>query len=129
MVDYSKEDCTLKKPKEEIQLMAADVYFGPFWTHGGAKWIGDCDSFSLMDGREVDVSSVKGLKEWFSQAEKYDPYCVFEEFQPKGFEDWVNKGYELALEIKKLLPKDVVLYYAFSHKFGDSKWTICETRI
>jgi hypothetical protein len=60
MVDYSKEDCTLKKPKEEIQLMAADVYFGPFWTHGGAKWIGDCDSFSLMDGREVDVSSVKG---------------------------------------------------------------------
>lgn len=115
--------------KEEILFMAEDTFSGPFWTRGGACDIGGCETVFLENDVEIDVSPIKTLKKWYSQADKYDPYSAVEEFQPEGFQDWVNEGFEIAKQIKKILPKEVELYYGFMHDFGLSNWGYCETRI
>lgn len=62
-------------------------------------------------------------------ADKFDPYTDISEFTTEGREEWVNEGHRLAVEVRKLLPKNVDLYYGFWHQFGDSKWRHCRAYI
>ena len=72
-----------------VVLHAESTYTGPFWDENGAE-AGDCNSFEI-DGTYYKVN-LPGFKEWYSQADKYDPYSDLADFQLAGFEEWVNKG-------------------------------------
>ena len=63
------------------------------------------------------------------QADKYDPYTDIAQFTTEGMEEWINHGYEFAKQIRKIIPKDIALYYAFWHHFGDGKWRWCKAYI
>ena len=104
--------------------MAVDTFSYLLWDDEDAA-IGDYESFYIGDD-EYSLSSLKGLKEWFMQADKYDPYTDVAQFTTEGMEEWINRGYEYAKQIREILPKDIDLYYAFWHQFGDGKWRHCE---
>ena len=77
----------------------------------------------------INLPDIAGLKEWHSKTDIYDPYTSHTEFQIDGFEDWVNEGYRFAMQIRKLLPDYVSLYYGFWHNFGDNEWRYCKSLI
>lgn len=114
------------KPKY-IVLKAIDSSSLLFWDDKDVG-IGDVDSFYIGDD-EYSMSSLEGLNEWFLQADIYDPFEVFGEFTTEGMEEWINQGYEYAKQLRALIPKDVKLYYAYLHQFGDGKWRHCEAYI
>ena len=113
--------------EKSITFMAEDAFSGPFWDEEGTD-IGDCESF-FIDDVEYDVTSLCGLKEWFLQANKFDPYTDVGTFTNKGREEWVNQGYEYVKLLRKMIPKNIALYYGFWHQFGDGYWRYCKAYI
>jgi len=107
-----------------IVMHAEDTFSPLFWDDDDAG-IGDVDSLDI-DDEEISLSSLIGLKEWFIQADKYDPYTDVSKFTTEGMEEWINNGYEYALQVNKILPKDIDLYYGYWHQFGDGKWRFCK---
>lgn len=110
-----------------VVFMAADTYSSILWDDEGCA-IGDTKSFSYGDG-EYSLSSLKGLMEWYLQADKYDPYTDVEKFTTVGMEDWINQGYEYAKQIRKMIPKETKLFYEYWHQFGDGHWRSCRAYI
>ena len=90
--------------------------------------IGDYESFYIEDD-EYYLSSLKGLKEWFYQSDKYDPYTDVAQFTTEGMEEWINQGYEYAKQIRTMIPKEIELYYSYWHQFGDGNWRMCRAYI
>lgn len=117
--------------KEEIPKL---IVFGPDTTYSPLFWdendvaIGDYDYFFIGD-EEYSTSSIVGLKEWYMQADKYDPYTDIAEFTTEGMDEWINRGYELVKQIRLMIPQDVELYYGYWHQFGDGKWRWCKAYI
>lgn len=108
--------------------MHAEGTFAPlFWDDEDAG-IGDFECISIGED-ELLLEELDGLKEWFLQSDKYDPYTDVSTFTTTGMEAWIDKGYEYALQINKLLPKDIDLYYSYWHHFGDGKWRYCKANI
>ena len=70
-----------------------------------------------------------GLKEWFMQANKYEPYTDIAQFTTEGIEEWINQGYEFAKQLRSIMPKDIKLYYGYWYQFGDGKWRCREVYI
>jgi hypothetical protein len=47
----------------------------------------------------------------------------------EGMEEWINQGYEFAKQIRAMIPKEIGLYYAYWHQFGDGEWRWCKAYI
>lgn len=109
-------------------VMHAECTFAPLFWNDKDEGIGECDCISIGE-YELLLEDLEGLKEWFLLSDKYDPYTDVSTFTTMGMEDWINKGYEYALQINKLLPKDIDFYYGFWHQFGDGKWRYCKAYI
>ena len=103
-------------------------YSNIFWDEDGCE-IGDFNTIYLENKEVINLPDIAGLKEWHSKTDIYDPYTSHTEFQIDGFEDWVNEGYRFAMQIRKLLPDYVSLYYGFWHNFGDNEWRYCKSLI
>ena len=110
-----------------IKLMAEDTFAPLVWDDEDCG-IGDYESF-FIDEEEYSLTSLEGIKEWFSKTDKYDPYTVIAQFTIEGMEEWINQGYEYAKKIRAMIPKNIELYYCFWHQFGDGKWRHCEAYI
>lgn len=110
-----------------IVFMAEDTFTPLFWDDQDAG-IGDANSVIIGD-KEYNLSSLSGLEQWFSLADRYDPYSAVGGFNPEGMESWINEGYEYAKQFRKLIPKDIDLYYSFWHQFGDNNWSYCRAYI
>ena len=106
-----------------IIFMAEDTFSSLIWDDEDCG-IGDVDCFRIGD-KEYSLESLEGIKEWFYQADKYDPYSDVTDFQVEGMEEWINKGYQYALQVRDILPDNIALYYGFWHQFGDGKWRYC----
>ena len=114
--------------KDNVIVMDAEDTYSPlFWDEDGAG-IGDYDSF-FIGNNEYSTSSIVGLKEWFMQADKYDPFTSVTEFTTEGMEEWINQGYEFAKQLLTIIPKDIKLYYGYWHQFGDKEWVWCKAHI
>ena len=85
--------------------------------------------FIYIGDEEYSTSSIVGLKEWFMQANKYEPYTDIAQFTTEGIEEWINQGYEFAKQLRSIIPKDIKLYYGYWHQFGDGKWRCREVYI
>ena len=115
-----------KKPKY-IVFDPDTSYTSLIWDDEGAA-VGEYDYFFLGD-EEYSLSPIKGLKEWYLQIDKYDPYTDIAQFSTEGMEEWINQGYELAKQLLDIIPQDVGLYYGYWHQFGDGKWRHCKAYI
>ena len=112
----------------ESIVMGPDTTYSPlFWDEEGVA-IGDYDLLYIRD-EEYSTSSIVGLKEWFMQADKYDPYTDIAEFTTEGQEEWINQGYEFAKQLRAIISKDILLYYGYWHQFGDGQWRWCKAFI
>jgi len=108
--------------------MEPDTTYSPlFWDEEGAA-IGNYELFYIGD-EEYSTAPIEGLKDWFMQADKYDPYTDIAEFTTEGMEEWINQGYEYAKQIRAMLPKEIELYYGYWHQFGDGQWRHCRAYI
>ena len=105
-------------------MHAQDTFSPLFWDDEDCD-IGDYTTLYLGD-HEISLSRLIGLKEWFLQADKYDPYTDISTFNPECMDDWINQGYEYATQVNKMLPQDINLYYGYWHQFGDGKWIYCK---
>lgn len=109
-----------------LVFMAEDTFAPLFWDDEDVG-IGDADSFYIGEN-EYDLSSLIGLKEWFSHADRYDPFSAITDFNRIGMGDWINQGYEFAKQIRKMIPKEIDLYYSFWHQFN-ADWKCCRVLI
>lgn len=117
----------IKKTPESIVIEPDTTYSPLFWDEEGAA-IGDYDLFFIGDD-EYSTSSINGFKEWFLQADKYDPYTDIAQFTTDGMGQWINQGYEYAKQIRTMIPKEIKLYYGFWRQFGDGDWKCCKAFI
>lgn len=111
---------------QTVILHAGDTCSGPFWDADNCE-IGRYDSFSI-GGTEYKIT-FSGFREWYEQADRFDPYTDVEVFNIDGFDDWVNQGYTFAVMLRKILPKEVDVFYAFWKNFGDGNWRYCKAYI
>ena len=109
----------------KVTLHAETTYAGPFWD--GFCNIGEYNELWIDDER-YDIT-FPGFKEWYLQADKFDPYSDVDIFQINDFDDWINKGYEYAVMLRKLLPKEIDVFYGFWKDFGDGDWRYCKAYI
>jgi hypothetical protein len=108
--------------------MEPDTTYSPlFWDEEGAA-IGNYELFYIGD-EEYSTAPIEGLKDWFMQADKYDPYTDIAEFTTEGMEEWINQGYEFAKQLRSIIPKEIEFYYGFWHQFGDGEWRCCKAYI
>ena len=120
--------CKEKENKPDAIIMEPDTTYSPlFWDEEEAA-VGDFDLFFIGD-EEYSTASIEGLKDWFMQTDKYDPYTDIAEFTTEGMEEWINQGYEYAKQIRVMIPKEVKFYYSFWYQFGDGKWRHCRAYI
>ena len=112
---------------KQVILHAESAYVGPFWENDFCN-IGDYNELWIDDVKyEIDFP---GFKEWFLQADQFDPYSdVEKEFNAIGFDEWVNQGYKYAVMLREFLPKDIDVYYGFWKDFGDNNWRYCKAYI
>ena len=114
--------------EESSIVIGPDTTYSPlFWDEDDVA-IGDYDLFFIGE-KEYSTSSIVGFKEWFMQTDKYDPHTDIAQFTTEGMEQWINQGYEFAKQICAMIPKEVSLYYAFWHQFGDGHWRWCKAYI
>ena len=112
----------------EYIVMEPDTTYSPlFWDEEGVA-IGDYDLIFIGD-KVYSTASIEGLKDWFMQADKYDPYTDIAEFTTEGIEDWINQGYKYAKQIRAMIPKEIEIYYGYWHQFGDGEWRMCRAYI
>jgi len=116
----------MARPK--FLVFSAEDTFSPVIWDDGEVANGEVDYFWL-DKEYISLSSVIGLKEWYSKADQYDPCDNLGQFTTEGMEEWINQGYEFALRIRKMIPKDIKLYYGYRHQFGDNHWRFCSAYI
>ncbi|MBP3671073.1 MAG: hypothetical protein J6J06_03825 [Bacteroidaceae bacterium] len=110
---------------KQVTLHAETTYTGPFWD--GFCEIGDCYTL-WIDEDKYDIN-FPGFKEWFMQADKYDPYSDVDKFQIDGFDNWIKQGYQYAVMLRNLLPIEIDVYYGFWNNFGDNNWRYCKAYI
>lgn len=118
----------MEEQMQESIIMGPDTTYSPlFWDEDDVA-IGNYRYISIGD-EEYSLSSIKGLKEWFMQADKYDPYTDIAQFTTEGMEEWINQGYEFAKQLLAIIPKEIKLYYCYWHQFGDGHWRWCKAYI
>ena len=118
----------MKKEMPKAFIMGPDTTYSPLFCDEEDVAIGYYDLFYIGDD-EYSTSSIVGLKDWFMQTDKYDPYTDIAEFTTDGMEDWINQGCEFAKQLRRMIPKDIEFYYGFWHQFGDGHWRWCKVFI
>ena len=90
-----------------------------FWDIEGAC-CGGKDCLFLDDDTKIELTGIKGLKEWYSQ---WDVESLDHKFgwTDKEWENWRERGLALAKQIKALLPDTVDFYYMWK---TDKIWDV-----
>lgn len=114
------------KPKY-IVFKAEDSFSPLFWDDEDVG-IGDANTLCIGND-EFSMSALKGLKEWRSKADKYDPYSDVATFTTDGMEEWISQGYAYARQLRKMIPLDIELYFAFWHRLTNGKWVLWKSFI
>ena len=109
-------------------VLGPDTTYSPLFLDEEGVAIGDYDLLFIGD-KEYSTSSLAGFKEWFMQADQYDPYTEIAHFTTEGMKEWINQGYEYAKQLRSIIPRNIDLYYGFWHQFGDSRWRYCKAYI
>jgi hypothetical protein len=102
-----------KMPKiKETVSMWCDFCGALFWGSGTINegaCIGDVESISTDTAGEIRLDSIKGLKEWYNE---YDSAHLPEkDWSKKRWNDFQERGFSFALEVRKLLPDTIDLFY------------------
>lgn len=95
-------------PIKETVHMWAEWGGGLFWHQRGGC-CGNADGFFVdTDKTKIDLKSLTGLKEWYDEFDTGHPEYEWpdEEYYP-----WLERGWKYALEIRKMLPPSVDLFY------------------
>ena len=91
-------------------LMSPDYGNALFWDERGCN-IGNFNSLLIsVLGKEVDLTGVNGLKEWFLEWECESLYCS-NHWIDSQWKEWWERGLKLAKEIEALMPENVDLLY------------------
>lgn len=117
---------------EPIKYEYPRIYMSKEWSE--LFWDGHCSigDYCLQldwNHKSYDLRGIEGLEEWFWEGdEKYDP-CMYDEedaaYTAPGREEWTNKGCELAIKVRQVLPKDLEFYYGFYYQFEKDLWLEC----
>lgn len=95
--------------KETIHMWC-DYGCALFWgrdSEGHGACIGGTDMIYTDTAGDIDLSSIEGLNEWY---EEWNDRPLWSEENPLP-EDWKERGMELALKIRAILPDTIDLYY------------------
>lgn len=110
--------------KEAISMWS-DYDGGLFWRQDSQsnanRCCGNVQSISTKTAGEISLTSIEGLTDWYKE---YDVIDLTAQRSFKKWSDWLNRGYELAFQIRKLLPDTIDLFYQywFPHiKVNDGK--------
>lgn len=101
-----------KMPKiKETISMWCDYGDALFWgrdKNGYGACYGNADSFLTNTAGEIKLDSIKGLREWYDEFNATD---YPDDWTKKQWKDWHERGYAFALQVRKLLPDTIDLYY------------------
>ena len=102
-----------KMPKiKETISMWCDYGDALFWGRGGVNGTGACcgnaDSLFTDSAGEIKLDSIIGLREWYDE---WDSASLPNNWTKKQWRDWDARGYSFALQVRKLLPDTIDLFY------------------
>ena len=90
--------------------MSPDYGNALFWDERGCN-IGNFNHLLISTlGKEVDLTGVNGLKEWFLEWERESLYYT-NRWTDSQWKEWWGRGLKLAKEIETLIPENVDLLY------------------
>lgn len=101
-------------PVKETVQMWCDYGEALFWGRGNdghGACIGDAGSFDTYTCGTIDLSSIEGLREWYDEWNKTSLENILEEENESVGDEWFERGRQLALKVRELLPDTVDLYY------------------
>lgn len=111
--------------EDEVVVESINVLMMPehdnalFWSDAG-KCVGGLKTISPRDDIRIDLSDVDGLQEWYYEWED-EIYYHTNHWNNQQWKDWWNRGLQIAREVRKVLPREVKLYY-FS--VNDRVWVV-----
>lgn len=104
--------CFRKMPKiKETICMWCDYADALFWGRdkkGYGFCCGDADSFETETAGEINLESIKGLREWYNE---WESVPLPNKWTKKKWNKWYERGYAFALQIREILPDTIDLYY------------------
>jgi len=103
------------KPSKVSELIHMWAEWGDalFWSVDGC--CGNCHVIHTDSG-DFDLSCIDGLQEWYEEFDFSDP-CV--EWPKEKQDKWDEKGWQLAMKIRELLPDNIDLcYYWLPNKYN-----------
>ena len=86
----------------------ADALFWGRDKDGYGFCCGGTDSFDTETAGEINLKSIKGLREWYNE---WDSASIPNKWTKKQWNKWYERGYAFALQIRELLPDTIDLYY------------------
>ena len=110
-----------KDPIREVIHMWAEWSNALFWKNGCC---GNADHLRLStEPHKIDLTCVDGLREWYDE---FDNQYAEDMWPNGGYDEWLSKGWELALKIRTLLPPHIDLLYewkAFKDINSECGWS------
>ena len=96
--------------KETISMWCdyGDALFWGRGLDGKGGCCGSADKLWTDTTGEIELSSIKGLREWYNE---YDATDLPVNWTKKQWKDWEERGYAFALQVRELLPDTIDLYY------------------
>ena len=100
----------MPKIKETISMWCdfGDALFWGRGMDGKGGCCGSADSLFTDTAGEIKLDSIVGLREWY---EEWDSASLPDNWTKKQWRDWDERGYSFALQVRKLLPDTIDLYY------------------
>lgn len=110
---YGADISFRRMPKiKETVCMWCDFGDALFWgrrTINEGACIGDVESIFTDTAGEIRLDSINGLREWYNE---YDSSHLPEkDWSKKRWNDWQERGFSFAMEVRKLLPDTIDLFY------------------
>lgn len=101
-----------KMPKiKETISMWCDYGDALFWNRDKKGWgacCGGTDIFFTETAGEIKLDSIKGLREWYDEYDITEPPHAW---NSKRWKNWLERGYSFAVQVRKLLPDTIDLFY------------------
>lgn len=94
----------------ETIIMWAEYGDALFW-HKGSGCCGDSRSVVTDSGRVIDLTGIKGLREWYARYDD-DKYPAYE-WTPEEYTAWRKEGWKYAQAVRDLIPDDIDLVYEY----------------
>ncbi len=99
---------------KETVHMWAEWSDGLFWHQRGGC-CGNAEKFFVdTEGTVIDLSSMPEIRQWYDE---FDTRVPEEPWPSEDYNAWLNRGWNLAIKIRQLLPESVDLFYEWRH-FG-----------